>query len=500
MEGIKLKKFKMKKLEEMRLNPDIGPPTITIIGKRNSGKCLYAGTKIIMYDGSIKLVENIKIGDKLMGPDSKCRNVLSTTKGRDKLYKVKQVNGIDYIVNSKHILTLQKKEDNNIVDLEISEVLKQNPSNFLGLKSKAIQFKSQKVKLHPYRYGILYNWKNNIKQEYKINTINIRRNYIYGVFDKWGKKEELENGDYLFKFKRDIPTDLKWIAQSLGMNVLKKEIIIKKNSDYNTTDINIELLKFGDYYGFELVGDRRFLLNDFTITHNTYLEKDIMYTMRKVPDGIFMCPSAGGRESVGEIFPDTFIYNDLDLDLISKIMDAQEAKREKYGADLKKFDYSTAIICDDCAADRTIVRNNTIKNLLFNGRHKKIFFIFPTQDCKVMGPSQRDNMDFVFLCRSPSVDMRKSLHKTFFGIIPNFQDFCDILDRCTENYGCLVYDNTVKSNKIEDCIFWYKARSPMPKYKFGNKEFWDYHKKNQDKKKKKNKNKKKKVIIVKTDE
>ena len=35
--------------------------------------------------------------------------------------------------------------------------------------------------------------------------------------------------------------------------------------------------------------------------------------------------------------------------------------------------------------------------------------------------------------------------------------FCKVMDACTENYECLVLDNTVKSNKIQDCVFWYKA-------------------------------------------
>jgi len=31
--------------------------------------------------------------------------------------------------------------------------------------------------------------------------------------------------------------------------------------------------------------------------------------------------------------------------------------------------------------------------------------------------------------------------------------FCKVMDACTENYECLVLDNTSKSNKIEDCCF-----------------------------------------------
>ena len=50
------------------------------------------------------------------------------------------------------------------------------------------------------------------------------------------------------------------------------------------------------------------------------------------------------------------------------------------------------------------------------------------------------------------------------------------MDACTENYECLVLDNTVKSNKIQDCVFWYKA-SIRKNFKVGSPEIWRIHKK-----------------------
>lgn len=70
------------------------------------GKCLGKGTKVLMYDGTLVAVENIKVGDKLMGPDSTPRIVLSLTRGRDQMYMVRQNKGIDYRCNSKHLLSL----------------------------------------------------------------------------------------------------------------------------------------------------------------------------------------------------------------------------------------------------------------------------------------------------------------------------------------------------------------------------------------------------------
>lgn len=50
------------------------------------------------------------------------------------------------------------------------------------------------------------------------------------------------------------------------------------------------------------------------------------------------------------------------------------------------------------------------------------------------------------------------------------------MDSCTENYECLVLDNTSKSNRIEDCVFWYKAKI-RKNFKVGAPQYWQTHKK-----------------------
>ena len=54
--------------------------------------------------------------------------------------------------------------------------------------------------------------------------------------------------------------------------------------------------------------------------------------------------------------------------------------------------------------------------------------------------------------------------------------FCKVMDACTENYECLVLDNTVKSNKIQDCVFWYKA-TLRKNFRVGSPQLWTMHKK-----------------------
>ena len=72
-----------------------------------TGKCHAKDTPIILYDGSIKMVQDIKIGDLLMGDDSTPRKVLSLATGVDDLYDIIPVKGDKYTVNSEHILCLK---------------------------------------------------------------------------------------------------------------------------------------------------------------------------------------------------------------------------------------------------------------------------------------------------------------------------------------------------------------------------------------------------------
>jgi len=72
-----------------------------------SGKCMKKDTPILMSDGTIKLVQDIKVGDFLMGDDSKPRNVLSLARGKDKMYDIIPIKGEKYTVNQEHILCLK---------------------------------------------------------------------------------------------------------------------------------------------------------------------------------------------------------------------------------------------------------------------------------------------------------------------------------------------------------------------------------------------------------
>ena len=78
-----------------------------IQGIFGAGKCHGKDTDIMLYSGKIKKVQDVKVGDLLMGDDSTPRKVLSLARGCDELYNIIPIKGEKYVVNESHILCLK---------------------------------------------------------------------------------------------------------------------------------------------------------------------------------------------------------------------------------------------------------------------------------------------------------------------------------------------------------------------------------------------------------
>jgi len=72
-------------------------------------KCFAKNTPVLMADGSVKMIQDVHMGDLVMGKDSTPRKVLSSYKGVDTLYQVDQLRGMTYTVNSRHDLVLKEQ-------------------------------------------------------------------------------------------------------------------------------------------------------------------------------------------------------------------------------------------------------------------------------------------------------------------------------------------------------------------------------------------------------
>jgi SpoVK/Ycf46/Vps4 family AAA+-type ATPase len=94
--------------------PGLFPDRVTgmiLFGLAGAGKCYGRGTQIMMVDGTIKSVEDVKEGDQVMGDDGTPRNVLpnSLIHNQDKLFKITPNNQgqTPFVCNEDHILVLK---------------------------------------------------------------------------------------------------------------------------------------------------------------------------------------------------------------------------------------------------------------------------------------------------------------------------------------------------------------------------------------------------------
>lgn len=345
------------------------------------GKCHGKGTKILMFDGSTKKVEDIIVGDKLMGIDSTPRNVISLARGTDKMYKIIPVKGESFTCNSGHILSLKKTgirnkfgivEKGEIVNIELKEYLKTTKTfkHRTKLWRNKIDFPNKEIFIDPYFLGIWlgdgtsrtseinnpdievekflrkyckqlnlyfkkvddgikckkmrlsvrrskkkiplvhlldrYNLRRNkhIPDDFKFNSKDIRLKLLAGLIDSDG--HYFGNCFEIITKYKVLNDDILFLCRSLGLAAYSRECIkgIKSLNYYNnyhriTISGNIDIIptkikrKQGKkrkqikdhlvtgfkvkhigrkkYYGFNLDGDRLYMLSDFTVNHNSFI-------------------------------------------------------------------------------------------------------------------------------------------------------------------------------------------------------------------------------------
>jgi superfamily II DNA or RNA helicase len=360
-----------------------------------AGKCTGLNTPILMYDGVIKMVQDIKVGDVIMGDDSTPRNVLTLARGRETMYKVIPTKGDPYIVNESHILSLKYSSTVNkqtpkgtVIDIPVLDYLNL-PKSYHGKGGVLvgyrvpIAFPHVKVELDPYLLGywlgdgwskgtgittqestvlkyltsdcfqnkhpslylqytgsqydyrinsVKYTHKNvmmdflrennlvnnkHIPHNYKCNDRAVQLELLAGLIDSDGYYHQ--NCYEIIQKNETLLDDILFVARSLGFAAYKtkckkscmykgekregtyykagisgqglEDIPVKSHrkkahprkqiKDALNTRIRLEKLDVDDYYGFEIDGNRRFVLGDFTVTHNTVMALKIISNLKK---------------------------------------------------------------------------------------------------------------------------------------------------------------------------------------------------------------------------
>lgn len=151
--------------------------------------CHSKGTKILMYNGDFKKIEDIVVGDEVMGPDSKPRRVLELRRGKDEMYRITPNRGESFVVNGHHVLSLQRSGKRDCATPEILNI-SLNDYKKLSLPSQ-IRYKlrrcpvdfsntSSKIIVDPYFLGVWLGDGSEKKTEISTADKEIR-DYLYQV-------------------------------------------------------------------------------------------------------------------------------------------------------------------------------------------------------------------------------------------------------------------------------------------------------------------------------
>lgn len=280
-----LSSIKLKPKQDEAYSALVKGESIFLTGPAGTGKCLGVNTPVIMFDGSIKMVQDVKTGELIMGDNSTSRTVLSTAFGEDEMYKITNRNGDSYVVNSAHILTFKvykiikclknscllswgDKSGNvmdkvfvsyedaknmadklpDLVDLPILQCIEKHTNrkwqkHFQGIYTR-IDFPEKHLEIYPYIFGsmitkaicqdvrivkIMYQQRHMnimvnkyIPQEYKTSSRAQRLELLAGIIDSCGCLTKQDSYEISHTFKQ-ISDDIYFIAKSLGFHVFVRE-------------------------------------------------------------------------------------------------------------------------------------------------------------------------------------------------------------------------------------------------------------------------------------
>ena len=276
---------------------------VLIYGKPGGGKCHGANEKVMMFSGEFKVVQDIKVGDQLMGDDSTPRNVLSTCKGQEKMYRVKQIKGEDYIVNESHILSLKlsctqksrttgktnefreingnKYRKGETIDISVRDYLKLSSSVRAKLKGYKVpvNFPEQEVPIDPYVIGLWLGDGNSNGPDFTNQDATILK-YLANKLPEYDCYLQSQNADYRYRINGTGSQGIRgqnYFSQVLRqLNLINNKhvpAIYKYNSRENQLRLLAGILDTDGHYRPEHV-DYDFIQKNYT------LAKDVEYISR----------------------------------------------------------------------------------------------------------------------------------------------------------------------------------------------------------------------------
>jgi hypothetical protein len=213
-------------------------------------------------------------------------------------------------------------------------------------------------------------------------------------------------------------------------------------------------------------------------TGKSTLVRDLLFHHQDMPLGTVISGTEESNSFYGKMIPPLFIHGEYNPVILANFVKRQKMimariQRDQQGGGTSRLDARSFMILDDCMYDDSWTHDKNIRYLFMNGRWLKVFFIITMQYPLGIQPALRTNVDYTFILREPYTTNRKRIYENYASAFPSLEFFCQIMDQCTQNFECLVIDNTSQSAKLDDCVYWYKA-DINPDFRIGAPEFWQH--------------------------
>lgn len=214
-------------------------------------------------------------------------------------------------------------------------------------------------------------------------------------------------------------------------------------------------------------------------TGKTTLLTALCYFRRKMTFGIAVVGSIGSRLAIQKFHPDTYIYegyNEQELAEFWANVKRMNGRRRRNNQQM----YDCYLLLDDTGFDDRMWRSPTLKEMMMNGRQYHLTLIMCMQYMKGLQPSMRAQVDYLLILAEKSPEMLDRLWTCFTGgIFPDKPTFRKVLNKCTQNYKCLVIKNVDikhKKNEVFDgAVEYYRAPKNMPRFRIGCRSMWVRH-------------------------
>lgn len=203
-------------------------------------------------------------------------------------------------------------------------------------------------------------------------------------------------------------------------------------------------------------------------TGKSILIKDLLYHHQDIPLVMALSHTDSLTHYYEQFIPPVLIHNEYNPDILEGAF-----QRQTRAIDENWKDPRLGIIFDDVLSDaKSWSKDKQLSELFYNGRHYKMLFLLALQTVSGdISPGFRTNIDYTFILRNNIFRDREIIYKNYAGMFKSREIFEKVLDSCTEDNGCLVIDNSTKSNKLEDQVFYYKA-SIRDNFKLCNESIW----------------------------